>query len=451
MHQIDTVLRRCSYDVRGIYNTDIDEAGLYNLARAFATHYASVQTIAVGYDARLSSKSLVAEVIRGLTESGKTVVDLGLVSTDMCGYATMAYDDIDASVMVTASHNPKEYNGIKATLKNAIPVNFKAIGESLIAIMQEGKYTQGNGRVLTRDICDDFVEAIAKVAGEADYAKYTVVADAGNGVAGVFMEKLAKKLGFRLIGMYLEPDGNFPNHHPSPIEPENTRDLSERVVREGADLGVAFDGDGDRAYLCDERGEILSGSITTALIARRILRTHPGGTILRNTVSSRIVQDVVTECGGKNALEKVGHVYIKENLNKNPDIVFAGEHSGHYYFRDFKGMDSGVTAFAVAMAELLAIDKPISAVHAELNRYYAIPETNSRVQSVSEVLEAIQKRYADGEVTVYDGVSVTYNDVWFNVRPSSNEPLLRLNLEARTPELRDTKAREILDFIRTNF
>lgn len=346
---MNTSIIGTSYDIRGIYPSDIDEDMAYRFGQALVRIFA-FQCTAVGYDARLSGPALRDALIRGITDAGSSVVDIGLCSTDMCGFATARYADIDFSIMITASHNPKEYNGFKMTEKNAKPVNTKTYGAQMREMLQlEALSVHKKGSTKSRDIVSDWVTHILSFVDTSVLKDLKVVVDAGSGTAGVFMAELAKRAGFTMIPLFLEPDGNFPYHHPSPIEPENTLDMRNKVREVGANLGVAFDGDADRMYVCDESGEMFSGTITTAIIASIFLPRHPGEKFIYNAVCGDIVPETIVSQGGASVIEKVGHVYIKETMAKDPEICAGGEHSGHYYFRDNNNADSGVIAFIIVL------------------------------------------------------------------------------------------------------
>ncbi|MDD2486830.1 MAG: phosphomannomutase/phosphoglucomutase [Candidatus Gracilibacteria bacterium] len=438
-----------SYDIRGVYPTEIDEALYYEIGMGFGKLMDN-SNFAVGYDARLSGESLKDALIQGILDSGNNVFDIGLCSTDMIYFSSGFYDDIDVGIMITASHNPKEYNGLKSCLKFAVPINMKDFSKELIDFIENGnkQIREKKGTYIEKDILDDWINHILSFIDIKNIKPLKIVADAGNGVAGVFMEKLAERLGIDMIPLYFEADGNFPNHHPNPIERENMQDLLNKVISENADLGVAFDGDADRMYICDEKGDIWSGTITTAMIAKTILQKNPGKKIVYNTVSGKIVSETIESSGGIGIKEKVGHVYIKETMKKDPDIVFAGEHSGHYFFQNNWNADSGVIAFAIVLELICNENKKSSEIKEEFDVYHAIDEINSKVNDVKQKISELKDIYKDGKIEENDGLTVIFNDFWFNVRPSSNEPLLRLNVEAISKDLAKEKEKEILEIIR---
>lgn len=435
-----------SYDLRGIYPTQIDESYFLELGKAFGL-WAPMGTIIIGGDARLSTPSMKSSFIEGLLSVGQNVADIGIVSSDMLQFSSIYYADATASVMITASHNPKQYNGMKCCLKNAEPINLKQAAPELIHIIETGKtaesYTRGTFE--TRDILAGWIDKIASFT-MSDFSGLKVVADAGNGTAGVFMGALAEKLGFELVPLFFEPDGNFPNHHPSPIESKNMVDLIAKVREVGADIGVAFDGDADRAVMCDENGEIISASIALCAIAEMLLARKPGGKIIHNATCSNIVADTVRANGGEVIREKVGHVYIKERMKNDPDVIFAGEHSSHYFFRELGNADSGVAAFVCVLEYLAQYELSAAGLQAKFAKYHNIEETNYEVADPKAVIEKLAEEFNDGTQDRFDGLTVRYSDWWFNVRPSSNEPLLRLNLEANNAALLAEK----LELLSTN-
>ena len=354
-----------SYDIRGIYPTDLDEDFYYRFGRALVSIFHFKRAV-IGQDARLSSPSLAASLVRGITDGGVDVVDIGICSTDMVSFSTGHYAEVDFGIMVTASHNPKEYNGMKISSKYAVPVNTKTYGAEIReAMMGDMTPVSHIGSTEERDIVEDWIEHICSFIDVANIQPLKVVADAGNGTAGVFFGQLAKRVGIECVPMYFDPDGNFPNHHPSPIEPENMVDLINMVKETHADLGVAFDGDADRMYVCDETGIVFSGTVTTAAIASILLARHPRGAVVYNAVCGDTVRETILAHGGTPIMEKVGHVYLKEAMAKNSDICFGGEHSGHYYFRKNWNADSGVIAFMILLESICLTSKKPSELRKE--------------------------------------------------------------------------------------
>lgn len=433
---MDFSLLSKSYDFRGVFGRDFSTEDYVSLGFAFASLLPG-KRYAVGYDARLSSFELASAFRKGVTFAGKDVIDLGMVSSDMLQYASVCYDDVDAAFMVTASHNPKEYNGLKSCLKNAEPINLKTWGPKIAEFLAKNPHTSSvMGNEGKRDVSDLWVEHVASFA-RGNFEGLKIVADAGNGAAGAFLPKLAKRLGFEMVGLFLEPDGNFPNHHPSPIESKNTVDLVEKVREVDADLGVAFDGDADRAVACDETGTIVPASAMMCSIVENVLSEKPGASIVYNAVSSNAVPELVTELGGTPIKSMVGHVYIKEMMKADPKIEFGGEHSSHYYFRKNANADSGIIAFVCFVSAMVEKGLKASDVRKAYAKYPAIEETNFKVESVAETTARIEAAYDGAEKERFDGLTLRYPDFWINLRPSSNEPLLRLNMEARDQETLD--------------
>ncbi|MDD2744932.1 MAG: phosphomannomutase/phosphoglucomutase [Candidatus Gracilibacteria bacterium] len=424
-----------SYDMRAIYGADFGDDDIRLVGQALGS-WAPEGTIYLGGDARLSTPNLKQAMIDGLLQAGRTVVDIGLVSSDMLQYTTICSADAALGIMITASHNPKEYNGFKMCFKNAAPINLKLIAPELIHLIETKQLLElrDQGSLSHRNLLPAWIDFLASHA-QADLSGFKVVADAGNGTAGVFMQALAERLGFTLIPLYFEPDGNFPNHHPSPIESKNVQDLLKKVQETGADIGVAFDGDADRAVLCDETGEIINASITLSAISELFRAANPGKKILYNATCSHIVRDTVLAQGGIPLQEKVGHVYLKERMQQDPDIIFGGEHSSHYYFRDMGNADSGVLAFLLILEYLEQYEMSASEMRIKFGKYQSIEETNFRVTSVPEVLKHLSETFTDVGQEFFDGLTLDFGEgSWCNIRGSSNEPLIRLNAEALTQE-----------------
>ena len=439
-----------SYDIRWIFPTDMDEEFYYKIWFAFATLNVEAQNFAIWYDARLSSEALKEALVRWICDAGKNVVDIGLCSTDMVYFASWIYDDVDIGLMITASHNPKEYNWLKCCSKDAVPINMKIFGKDIKDFIERWVFTPSEivWKVASRDVTDDFVDHIISFVDPQNIKPFKLVADAGNWTAWVFMEKLSQKLGLELIKLYFEPDWDFPNHHPSPIEKENVEDLIAKVLEVWADLWVAFDWDADRMYICDEEGVIWSWTITTAMISKMLLERNPWKKVLYNAVCWNIVPQTIEENGWIWLISKVWHVYLKEIMKRDEDIIFGWEHSGHYYFTKNWNADSWVIAFAVVLELLSLSGKKASESRKGFEKFHSIEETNTKVKSVPDKLAELKEIYKDWTQDEFDWLTVRYADFWFNVRPSSNEPLLRLNVEAVSEVLLAEKSRELLDIIR---
>ena len=421
-----------AYDVRGLVGDEVDD----DLARAVGAAFVEVvgrdRGVVVGHDMRPSSPGMAQAFAEGAASRGAGVTLIGLASTDQLYFAS---GDLGRpGAMFTASHNPAAYNGIKMCRANAVPVGLDTGLAEIRDLVAGGglpPYGDEPGTIDSTDVLDAYAAhlvALAPVKGR----RLKVAVDAGNGMAGHTAPAVLGRLDVDVVPMYFELDGTFPNHEANPIEPANLADLQAKVRETGADIGLAFDGDADRCFLVDERGELVSPSVLTALIAARELAKEPGATVIHNLITSRAVPQIVTERGGTPVRTRVGHSFIKATMAET-DAVFGGEHSGHFYFRDFWRADSGMLAALHALAALAETDRPLSELLAGYTRFHATGEINSTVDDAAAVMAAIEKEYADRDgVTVdhLDGLTVTHDDWWFNVRPSNTEPLLRLNAEA---------------------
>jgi phosphomannomutase len=421
-----------AYDVRGTVPDQVDETLARATGRAFA-QVVGASTIVVGHDMRPSSPGMAGAFAAGASEAGADVVMIGLSSTDQLYFASGHLGHPGA--MFTASHNPAQYNGIKMCRRLAQPVGMETgLSDIRDLVLEPHRVTGPSGSISEFDVLDAYAAhllTLAPVTGRP----LKVVADAGNGMAGHTAPAVFGRLGdaVELVPMYFELDGSFPNHEANPIEPANLVDLQRRVVEEGADIGLAFDGDADRCFLVDERGEAVSPSTLTALIAARELAKDPGATVIHNLITSRSVPEIVRELGGTPVRTRVGHSYIKATMAET-DAIFGGEHSGHFYFRDFWRADSGMLAALHAMAALAETDQTLSQLLAQYERYVVSGEINSQVADQAAVTAEIEASYdgADGVTTDHlDGLTVSHADWSFNVRPSNTEPLLRLNAEGR--------------------
>jgi phosphomannomutase len=437
-----------AYDVRGVYPDEFDDDAAYRIGSAFAS-WIGADRIVLGRDCRISSPALAEAFATGVTRSGASIVDIGLATTDMVYFASGRLDLPGA--MFTASHNPPRYNGLKLCRRRAAPVGEES-GLREIRAMAEGEPGRGTegagpGHVEHRDMRGDYVEHVLSFVDAAELGPLTVVADAANGMGGLVIPEIFERLPATLVPLYMELDGTFPNHPADPIVPENQADLRRAVTEHGADLGLAFDGDADRVFLVDERADGVSGSLVTALVAEGMLRRFPGSTILYNLICSRVVPEVIRENGGTPVRTRVGHSFVKQIMAET-GAVFGGEHSGHYYFREHYNADSGLVAAMVVMDQMSKAGKPLSELLSPLRRYFDSGETNSEVEDLGGMIERIASAYETGRQDRLDGLTVDFDDWWFNVRPSNTEPLLRLNVEAKTEELLKDKTAELLSLIR---
>jgi phosphomannomutase len=401
-------------------------------------------TIVVGEDMRPSSAPLADAFSDGATSQGMDVIRIGLASTDMLYFASGKLNL--PGVMFTASHNPAKYNGMKLCKSGARPIGQESGLVKIRQLIEEGVPMSNRpvGNVRKQELLSDYVDYLLTRFPKNTFKKrkLKVVIDAGNGMAGFTAPAVMEQLNVELIPMYFELDGNFPNHEANPIEPENLKALQKKVKKEKADIGLAFDGDADRCFLIDENGDLVNPSALTGLIAVRELKANPGATIIYNLISSKAVAEVISENGGIALRSRVGHSYIK-TLMAESGAVFGGEHSGHFYFGDFWRADSGMLAALYALAELMATPKSLSNLLEPYNRYFSSGEINSKVKDASKSIKLVKDKYQDKyEVDELDGLTVTAENWWFNLRPSNTEPLLRLNVEADTQkqmaEIRDT-------------
>ncbi len=438
-----------AYDIRGVYPEQFDESAAYRIGRAFAS-WAGADRIVLGRDCRLSSPAMSEAFASGVTGVGVGIEDMGLATTDMVYFASGRLSLPGA--MFTASHNPPEYNGLKLCLSGARPVGVESgLGEVRALAERESPPGAGavptRGLVIPREMRDDYIEHLLSFVDLGQFLPFTVVADAANGMAGLVVPELFQRLPGKLVPLYMDLDGTFPNHPADPIDPKNQEDVKRAVLEHGADLGLAFDGDADRVFLVDEHARGVGGSLVTALVAIGMLERQPGAIILHNLICSRVVPEVIREHGGKPVKTRVGHSFIKKVMAET-GAVFGGEHSGHYYFRAHFNADSGLVASMVVMDQMSKAGKPLSELLAPLRRYADSGEINSRVEDKEAVIERIAQAYGEGRQDRMDGLTVEYDDWWFNVRPSNTEPLLRLNVEAATQDLLKEKTAEVLALIR---
>jgi phosphomannomutase len=436
-----------AYDIRGVYPQDLDEDAAARIGAAFV-RFTHAEQIVLGRDMRVSSPNLAASFSLGATSAGASVVDVGLVSTDALYFASGRLDLPGA--MFTASHNPARYNGIKLCRAEAAPIGDDSGLQDIRRLAEDDSSMPNRSADPSKErveILPEYAEHCRSMVdlGALKYLKVAI--DAGNGMAGMTVPLVFDPLPFEVVPLFFELDGTFPNHPANPIEPANLEDLRKSVVSDRCDIGIAFDGDADRIFLVDETGDIVSGSTTTALVAERLLKKHPGETILYNLICSWAVREVIEENGGKPVRTRVGHSFIKEVMAQT-GAIFGGEHSGHYYFRDNFRADSGMIAALLALEAMSELESPLSEILKPYERYFDSGEINSDVDDPRGAIERVAEAYEDGRQDRLDGLTVEYDDWWFNVRPSNTEPLLRLNLEARTEDLMRTKRDEVLGIIR---
>jgi phosphomannomutase len=439
-----------AYDVRGLYPTELDEEGAYRIARAYVEQF-EPRSIAVGRDMRLSAPVMAASAIEGACDGGADVLDLGLVGTEMVYYAVGELD-LEGGICVTASHNPKDYTGMKIVRRGALPVG----GDSGLAEVRE-RAVEGFGPVRRRgevrqeDIWPGFVDKVLSFIDPEAIRPLRIVVDAANGMAGAMLPPVLERLPqLDVVACHFELDGSFPNHEPNPLLPENRQFIVAKTRSEAADLGVAYDGDADRCFFVDDNGTFVPGDFVTALLAESVLEKEPGGKVIYDVRASWAVPKTILGAGGIPLVNRVGHAFIKHRMRKE-GAIFAGEVSAHYYFRDFSQADSGVVPFLLMLELLSKRGRKLSEILEPFReRYFLTGEINTPVSDVPLKLQELKEHYASEGATIshLDGISVDFEDWHFNVRPSNTEPLLRLNLEALSRQLMERKRDEVLALIR---
>jgi phosphomannomutase len=437
-----------SYDVRGIYPAELNDDIAYGIGRCFVP-LLNAKRVVVGRDMRPSGENLYEAFARGVTDAGADVTYIGMVSTDALYFAVGKYG-FDGGVMITASHNPAQYNGMKFTRERAeamsLDTGLSDIRDRLMRNDLPPKAAKP-GTISQRSILDDFAEHCLSFIDPTKIKPFKIAIDAGNGMAGETVPYVFKHLPCEVIPLFFELDGTFPNHPASPIEPENMADLQAAVKKHGCDLGVAFDGDADRMFIVDEKAELIDGSTVTALVALNTLKKHPGARILYNLICSRSVPELVEKAGGIPVRSQVGHSIIKKVM-RDEDIEFGGEHSGHFYFKENWYADSGMIALMQCLEVFSEADKPVSAVIAPIDTRFRSGEINSTVKDIPAKLQELQNHYSDAQIDHLDGITIAYPHWWMNVRASNTEPLIRLNVEGDTRELMETHRDEALAIIR---
>jgi phosphomannomutase len=439
-----------AYDVRGLYPSQLDEDGAYRIGRAYVEHF-EPHTIAVGRDMRVSSPSMAAAAIEGAADGGSDVLDIGLVGTEMV-YHAVGELGLEGGICVTASHNPGEYTGMKIVRRGALPVGGDSGLEDVRALAREGfGPVTRRGEVREENVWPSFVEKVLSFVDLDALRPLRVVVDAANGMAGVMLPPVLERLPqLDVVRCHFEPDGTFPNHEPNPLLPENREFIVRRTTDEGADLGVAFDGDADRCFFVDDTGDFVPGDFVTALLAAAVLEHEPGAKVIYDVRASRAVPETIERAGGVPLVNRVGHAFIKQRMRKE-DATFAGEVSAHYYFREFSQADSGVVPFLLMVELLSRREEKLSELLAPYReRFFLTGEINTPVEDVPLKLQELKERYAaeGARVSHLDGISIDFDDWRFNVRPSNTEPLLRLNLEAFSRERMEEKRDEVLALIR---
>lgn len=437
-----------AYDIRGKVPTEINSEVALLVGRALADFLPEGE-VAVGRDMRTDSEELASAIIEGLVLQGREVVDLGQITSDMI-YFAVGKLALAGGAMITASHNPGEYNGIKLTAKGVTPIG-EATGLKIIekkVLSNEFRKPEKSGVVRKLDILGEWVSFAVSFA--PNLGKLNIGLDAGNGMAGILVPELKSKTKLSISGLYIQPDGTFPNHPANPLDYKNLKDLISEVKSGSLDCGLAFDGDADRAFFIDEEGEVVRASIIGALLAERFLQDKPGSTIIYNAITSKAVLETVIKYGGNPIRSRVGHSFIKQMMREN-NAIFACEHSGHFYFRDFYYADSGLIAALMVLDEICKSGKSLSElIRPFSNEYFDSGEINFEVKDKQKTIDQIENNFKDGKIDRLDGLTISYDDWWFNVRPSNTEPYLRLNIESNKTELLNEKIAEISNIINKN-
>jgi len=434
-----------AYDVRGIFPDELNEDIAYQIGRAFVIFLKTKQVL-VGRDGRLSSPQLFEALAKGITDQGADVTDIGLASTPMFYFAAAK---ANASIMVTASHNPKQYNGFKFCRENAIPISEDTGIQDIKKLVEKNEFPEpeNKGKLTKKDVMEDFIKH--NISFVKTDKKLKVVVDAGNGMGALTFPKIFEKLHFTFIPLYCEMDLSFPNHEANPIKHETLKELQKKVKEEKADIGMALDGDGDRCIVVDEKGKVVSCDLMTALIGEEILESSPGSTILYDLRSSKIINEIIEKHGGKAIMCRVGHSFIKKQM-RDEDAIFAGELSGHFYYKESFFTESSFITLVKLLNLIAAKNKPLSELVKPLKKYSQSGEINFEVEDKVAKIKELEEKYKDADKILHlDGLSIYYRDWWFNVRPSNTEPLLRLNLEADAKELMQEKKDEILKIIKS--
>ncbi len=444
MPTLDSIFK--AYDIRGVVPDQLD-AGVARAVGAAFVRFTGAPRVLAGRDMRPSGVDLTKAFAEGATSQGADVVDLGLISTDLAYYAAGSQDA--PAAMFTASHNPAKYNGIKLCLAGAKPVGQDTGLAEIKEMVESGDIPDADekGSVSELDLLDEYADHVRSFVDVSSLRPLKVVADTANGMGGLVAPKVFEGLPFDLEIMFGDLDGTFPNHPPDPINPENLKALQARVLEVGADVGLAFDGDADRVFLIDEKAEPMSGSTTTAFVAKAILAKNPGAAVIYNLICSKAVPEIIEENGGRPIRTRVGHSFIKKVM-ADTDAIFGGEHSGHYYFRDNYRADSGLIAAMLVLEELSRVSEPLSELRQPLERYAASGEVNVEVDDPAATLEKVAEAYGDARQEREDGLTVDLGEWWFNVRPSNTEPLLRVNLEAPDPASCKEHLSEVLALIK---
>lgn len=442
-----------AYDIRGTYPDQVDTVVAERIGQALVK-YTNAKTVVVGRDMRQSSPELTAAVIKGVVSMGADVVDIGLCSTPVFNFAVAEYDLHDSGIMITASHNPAKYNGFKLSYGDALPIGKDTGMDKIMELAVSGEFEEHpHGNVVESPITDEYVKTILTFVDTKKIKPMKIVIDAGNGMGGPILEKIFKYLPqVEMTSMYFEPDGTFPHHEANPIKEENLADLKEKMKEVKPDIGAAYDGDCDRIGFVDETGQTIPGDFMTALLAKEILKKYKGAEVLYDLRSSWSVRDTILENGGKPRMCMVGHALIKKMMHET-GAVFAGELSSHFYYKDFYNVESGDLTLLIILALLSEEGKKMSRLIKPMIKYFHSGEINFAVKDKQGMMRKLEEKYSPGakDVSHLDGIRIEYDNWWFNVRPSNTEPLLRLNLEAKTKEVMEQKRKEISKILNSEF
>ncbi len=433
------------YDIRGT-NDQLSEE-LAHKAGASLVHLTKAKTVLVGHDIRDSSPGLHKAAIEGIISQGADVVDMGLASTPTFKFAVSNFVEHEAGLMITASHNPAEYNGIKFTDSTGYPVTGEDIKETILN--KDLPQVEKRGQVTEHDFIEDYIDKLIRLADLPSLKGLKIVLDTGNGMSGLVLPKLFKRLDCEIVPMYFELDGNFPNHESNPTKEETLTDLKNRIIEVGANFGAGFDGDGDRVCFVDEKGQYIRSDLALAALAEEYLKKRPGGKIVISPSMSWVTKEAIESAGGEAVLEKVGYTYIIKKLREIKGVM-SGEVAGHFYFDDFDDLDSSEFALLLLIKKLVQEARPLSEIMAPYHKYHNLKETNFEVADQQAVIKKIEEEYRPKakEFSDYDGIRADFDDWWFNIRLSNTEPVVRLNMEAKTPELLEEKKQEIISMIK---
>lgn len=438
-----------AYDIRGVFPDEFNEDVAYKVGRAMVV-FTNAKKVVIGRDARISSPEIFEAVSKGVMDQGANVVDIGMCTTPMFDFAVGENEDNDAGIMVTASHNPKEYNGLKLVQKDCSTIGKETGMEEIRDMVLRNSFPSSSsvGSKERMDVMEPYVQKVYKFVDIKKIKPLKIVFDVGNGMAGMPLRRILEDLKCEAISLYLEPDGTYPNHPANPMEEKNLEDLKNKIRENNYDLGVAFDGDGDRCRFVDELGNALRGDIVTIILAKKLLEKNPGRAIIYDLISSWSLKEEVLAVGGKPVISKVGHSFIKK-LMKEENAIFGGEMSGHYYHNYFYNAESSMLTMLMFLEAISEKNQKLSEIVAPFYKYFHTGEINFEVQDKESKIQQLEEKYSEGAKNILqiDGIKIEFEDWWFSVRASNTEPLLRLNLEAKTKELMEEKREELMQLL----